>query len=69
MLTKLLRGMRVQTSVVKTEEYSRKRKPKNWTFILKRVPETGFEPAHLAAYAPQAYVSTNSTIRVKTLQI
>ena len=27
------------------------------------VPGTGFEPAHLSAYAPKAYVSTNSTIR------
>lgn len=27
------------------------------------VPETGLEPAHLAAYAPQAYVYTNFTIR------
>ena len=27
------------------------------------VPGTGLEPAHLAAYAPQTYVSTNSTTR------
>ena len=27
------------------------------------VPGTGFEPAHRKAYAPKAYVSTNSTIR------
>ena len=30
---------------------------------LRLVPGTGLEPAHLAAYAPKAYVSTNSTIR------
>lgn len=27
------------------------------------VLETGLEPAHLAIYAPQTYVSTNSTTR------
>ncbi len=25
------------------------------------VPEKGLEPSHLATYAPEAYVSTNST--------
>ena len=27
------------------------------------VPGTGLEPAHLAAYAPETYASTNSAIR------
>ena len=27
------------------------------------VPETGLEPAHLAVYAPKAYVYTNFTTR------
>ena len=27
------------------------------------VPETGLEPAHLAAYAPKAYVYTSFTTR------
>ena len=31
--------------------------------ILITVPGTGLEPAHLAAYAPETYVSTNFTIR------
>ena len=30
------------------------------------VPETGLEPARLKAYAPKAYVSTNSTTRAYT---
>jgi hypothetical protein len=29
------------------------------------VPGTGLEPAHLAAYAPETYVSTNFTIRAR----
>ena len=29
------------------------------------VPGTGLEPAHLAAYAPKAYVYTNFTIRAR----
>ena len=29
------------------------------------VPETGLEPAHLAAYAPKAYVYTNFTTRAR----
>lgn len=37
----------------------------DYTTILKRinyfVPRTGLEPAYLAAYAPEAYVSTNFT--------
>ena len=37
--------------------------PQQRTLTLIVVPGTGFEPAHLAAYAPKAYVSTNSTIR------
>ena len=61
--------MRVQTSVVKTEEYSRKRKPKNWTLILKRVPETGFEPAHLAVRDPKSRASANSATRAIRLGI
>ena len=32
-------------------------------FFAIMVPGTGFEPAHRKAYAPKAYVSTNSTIR------
>lgn len=31
--------------------------------MLILVPETGLEPAHLAAYAPKAYVYTNFTTR------
>lgn len=31
--------------------------------LKKTVPGTGLEPAHLAAYAPETYVSTNFTIR------
>ena len=30
-----------------------------------KVPGTGFEPASLAAYAPQTYVSTNFTTRAE----
>jgi site-specific DNA recombinase len=33
------------------------------------VPGGGLEPPHLAAYAPQTYLSTNSNIRAKELQI
>lgn len=29
------------------------------------MPGTGLEPAHLAAYAPETYVSTNFTIRAR----
>ncbi len=31
------------------------------------VPETGFEPARLAAYAPKAYVYTNFTTRAAVI--
>lgn len=31
--------------------------------LLSFVPGTGLEPAHLAAYAPETYASTNSAIR------
>ena len=33
--------------------------PKNFGLV----PETGLEPARFEAYAPKAYVSTNSTTR------
>ena len=33
------------------------------------VPGGGLEPPHLAAYAPQTYLSTNSNIRAKELYI
>ena len=32
------------------------------------VPGGGLEPPHLAAYAPQTYLSTNSNIRAKELK-
>ena len=35
-------------------------------FCSMMVPGTGFEPAHRMAYAPKAYVSTNSTTRACT---
>ena len=41
----------------------KKREEKNETSLL--VPGGGLEPPHLAAYAPQTYLSTNSNIRAK----
>ena len=41
----------------------KKRAPSAKFKSLKLVPGTGLEPAHLAVYAPKAYVSANSTIR------
>ena len=42
---------------------SKKRNATNIGSISSRVPEGGLEPPHLSEYAPQTYVSTNSTIR------
>lgn len=36
-------------------------------FCQELVPETGLEPARLAAYAPKAYVYTNFTTRATVL--
>ena len=46
------------------QNFTQKTRPKRKNFkSLRLVPGTGLEPAHLAVYAPKAYVSANSTIR------
>ena len=48
----------------KKEKFFRSAQTRVWVQVLSEmVRERGLEPLHLAAYAPQAYVSTNFTTR------
>ena len=44
-------------------KFGKKNNPEGSMIFNIVVPETGLEPAHLAAYAPKAYVYTNFTTR------